>query len=172
MSEPSVASIMISALRQAATALIIAADQLEQLPLVPVAPVPEGKLEVSVRDLQVLMAYFRHIPPAQGLQPDTAGVQQFVILLMLQTVEAFNQNIADVLGPSRKREVMEARHAVMWLLHRETDLNYSEIARLLGRQDHTTAKHGIQRIENGVEDIKTRLIRIAAMARLQVYSSH
>jgi chromosomal replication initiator protein len=49
----------------------------------------------------------------------------------------------------------------MYLLRKHTDLNYTDIAHLLGRKDHTTIIHGVEKIEQdlteGVNDINSHI---------------
>lgn len=46
-------------------------------------------------------------------------------------------------GPSRRRYLARGRFAVMLALHRH-HVSYPNIARVVGRSDHTTAIHGVQ----------------------------
>jgi chromosomal replication initiator protein len=49
----------------------------------------------------------------------------------------------------------------MYLLRKHTDLNFIDIAHLLGRKDHTTIIHGVDKIEvdikNGTNDINSHI---------------
>jgi len=38
----------------------------------------------------------------------------------------------------------------MYFLKTQTSLTYEEIARFLGKKDHTTVLHGVQKIMNGL----------------------
>jgi chromosomal replication initiator protein len=40
----------------------------------------------------------------------------------------------------------------MYLLRKYTDLNYIDIARLLNRKDHTTIMHGVEKIEEEIQN--------------------
>lgn len=52
----------------------------------------------------------------------------------------------------RSKRVAYPRQVCMYLLRKHTDLNFIDIAHLLGRKDHTTIIHGVDKIE---EDIKS-----------------
>ena len=56
--------------------------------------------------------------------------------------EACGVTMDDMRGKSRQRPVVEARQALMWLLHHRAGLTYGAIGRLLSR-DHTTVIHGV-----------------------------
>ena len=51
-------------------------------------------------------------------------------------------------GENRKQQVVLARHLTMYFLKTQTTLSYEEIAHLLGKKDHTTVMHGVQKIIN------------------------
>jgi hypothetical protein len=53
----------------------------------------------------------------------------------------------EVLGKSRKEEIVRARHIVWWLLVKKQGVSFCGLARQIGR-DHTSIMHGVQSIEN------------------------
>ncbi|MGC4193287.1 MAG: chromosomal replication initiator protein DnaA [Thermomicrobiales bacterium] len=63
----------------------------------------------------------------------------------------------DLFGRQRKREIVLPRQVAMYLLREETDSSLSEIGAILGRRDHTTVIHGIEKIEALLEtDVNLR----------------
>jgi chromosomal replication initiator protein len=69
----------------------------------------------------------------------------------------------DLLGQSRKREVVRPRHIAMYLLREETESSLMEIGRTLGGRDHTTVLNGVERIEKELEfntQLRSRIIAI------------
>ena len=52
---------------------------------------------------------------------------------------------------SRKREVVQARQIAMYLLRSELHLSFPRIANELGRKDHTTAIHSVEKIEKSIK---------------------
>jgi chromosomal replication initiator protein len=50
-------------------------------------------------------------------------------------------------GPGKQRRVAEARQVAMYVLRHAYGMPSSEIATALGRRNHTTALHGIARID-------------------------
>jgi chromosomal replication initiator protein len=64
----------------------------------------------------------------------------------------------------RSRRVAYPRQICMFMLRKHTDLNFIEIAHLLGRKDHTTIMHGVEKIESdinsGESEINTHISEI------------
>lgn len=61
----------------------------------------------------------------------------------------------DVLGKTRKREVVQVRQVCMFLIHKYTDLSYTQIGRLIGRRDHSTVMHSCTTVQNRLATEKT-----------------
>lgn len=57
-----------------------------------------------------------------------------------------NVTLKDIKGESRKKDVALARHFCMYFLKTLSDLTYEDIAAILGKKDHTTVMHGVQKI--------------------------
>lgn len=56
--------------------------------------------------------------------------------------------LSELVSPGRESFKARSRQMVMWLADRlRPDLSFSVIARMLGRGDHTTVIHGINRID-------------------------
>lgn len=55
-------------------------------------------------------------------------------------------------GPKRDASLVKARQLTMYLLKHELGLTLVEIGNLLGGRDHTTIKHGVDKIEELVEN--------------------
>lgn len=55
----------------------------------------------------------------------------------------------DIKGKSRKRDVVEARHVISWVLVKKMGMTLSEVGRtFLGGRDHTTVISSINRYSN------------------------
>ncbi len=55
---------------------------------------------------------------------------------------------ADILSEKRDAEFVLPRQIIMYLLRKECQIKFEEIARLLKRKDHTTIIHGVEKIED------------------------
>jgi len=54
-------------------------------------------------------------------------------------------SVAELCGASRRRNLVLARHKLMWRLSKETSLSLPNIGRRMGGFDHTSVSHGIKR---------------------------
>ncbi len=84
-----------------------------------------------------------------------------------RTAKYFDVPIDDILGPKRDKDIVVPRQIAMYMLRSELHLSFPKIARELGRKDHTTAIHSVDKIERElafdpsvkdvIEGIKERL---------------
>lgn len=84
-----------------------------------------------------------------------------------RTAKHFQVPIEDILGPKRDKDIVMPRQIAMYMLRSELHLSFPKIARELGRKDHTTAIHSVDKIEreskidsslrNAISEIKDRL---------------
>lgn len=64
---------------------------------------------------------------------------------------------------SRLRHLVEARQIAIYLIKKHTNMSLSEIGKIFGGRDHTTAIHSIQVVNDlcdSNEEYKQRLLRI------------
>lgn len=64
-----------------------------------------------------------------------------------KTARYFHLSVDDLLGPKRDKEIVVPRQIAMYLIRSELHLSFPKIARELGRKDHTTAIHSVEKIE-------------------------
>ncbi len=84
-----------------------------------------------------------------------------------RTARHFQIPLEDMLGPKRDKDIVVPRQVAMYMLRSELHLSFPKIAHELGRKDHTTAIHSVEKIEkevhlnndlrNTIADIKERL---------------
>ena len=58
----------------------------------------------------------------------------------------------DILGKSRKKELVFPRQIIMYLLRKELNSSYPTIGHELGGRDHTTAMHAYNKIEKELDE--------------------
>lgn len=69
----------------------------------------------------------------------------------------FKLPIEDLLGPKRTKELVSARHIIIYLLRHLCNLSYPEIGRKMGGKDHSTIMHGCKKIETNIStDIQVK----------------
>ncbi|OGL38744.1 hypothetical protein A3J32_01645 [Candidatus Saccharibacteria bacterium RIFCSPLOWO2_02_FULL_46_7] len=93
-------------------------------------------------DMQAVAAIFegakdrpKHIRPRQIIE---------------RTAKHFHISMEDILGPKRDRDIVVPRQIAMYMLRCELHLSFPKIAHELGRKDHTTAIHSIEKIEKEI----------------------
>lgn len=72
-------------------------------------------------------------------------------------------SVNDLMGESRKKELVVPRQITMYLLREETNASFPNIGQELGKRDHTTAMHAYNKIQKELvknEKIKNDLILI------------
>ncbi len=84
-----------------------------------------------------------------------------------RTARHFQIPLEEILGPKRDKDIVVPRQVAMYMLRSELHLSFPKIARELGRKDHTTAIHSVDKIEKelnldpdireAVHEIKERL---------------
>lgn len=84
-----------------------------------------------------------------------------------RTARHFQIPMEDILGPKRDKDIVVPRQVAMYMLRSELHLSFPKIARELGRRDHTTAIHSVEKIEkeshldadirDAIHDIRERL---------------
>ena len=84
-----------------------------------------------------------------------------------KTAKQFQISTEEILSAKRDKEIVVPRQVAMYLLRSELHLSFPKIAQELGRKDHTTAIHSVEKIEKElhfdnilkehVKEIKERL---------------
>lgn len=96
---------------------------------------------------------------SQKLRPKHISAKQIIE----RTARHFQVPMEDILGPKRDKDIVVPRQIAMYMLRSELHLSFPKIARELGRKDHTTAIHSVEKIEKEVSfdtDIKAAVAEI------------
>ncbi len=67
-----------------------------------------------------------------------------------RTAKQFQVSMEDILGPKRDKDIVVPRQVAMYMLRSELHLSFPKIAHELGRKDHTTAIHSVDKIEKAI----------------------
>lgn len=71
---------------------------------------------------------------------------------LIDTVANFyGISVNEMIGPSRKRELVAPRQIAMYLLRSELDASFPLIGKELGKRDHTTAMHAFDKIKKEIK---------------------
>lgn len=94
-------------------------------------------LEMAEHMISPSKTPMRHITPKQIID---------------KTARFFNLSSAELTSSRRVKEIVEPRQVAMYLMRTELQLSYPQIAKNVGRSDHTTAIHSIHKIENSLQN--------------------
>jgi len=75
-----------------------------------------------------------------------------------RTARHFQVQVDDLLGPKRDKDIVVPRQVAMYMMRSELHLSFPKIAKELGRKDHTTAIHSVEKIQKEVNlnsDLRT-----------------
>ncbi len=64
-----------------------------------------------------------------------------------KTARYFHLSVDDLTGPKRDKEIVVPRQIAMYIIRNELHFSFPKVARELGRKDHTTAIHSVEKIE-------------------------
>lgn len=119
-----------------------------------------GYAQTNIRELEGALNQLLAYCEMRGLEPDLSvamsllgtGKQRPKHISPKQVVERtarhFQIPVEDILGPKRDKDIVVPRQIAMYMLRNELHLSFPKIARELGRKDHTTAIHSVEKIEN------------------------
>lgn len=85
--------------------------------------------------------------------------QQLISLIAKQ----FDYKNKELVGKSRKAELVRARHITMYLLREEMGLTLQRVAQLMGGRDHTTVMHAVEKMEKEIglnQDMREQVMRV------------
>jgi chromosomal replication initiator protein len=113
----------------------------------------------EMRSLEPNLAIASGILGAAQTRPKHISARQIVE----RCARHFQVSLDDMLGPKRDKDIVVPRQIAMYMLRSELHLSFPKIARELGRKDHTTAIHSVEKIEQESRldaDIRTALSEI------------
>ena len=73
-------------------------------------------------------------------------------LIIEVVAEHFGVSREDITSKKRNSEFVQPRQVVMYLCRKLTDTSYVNIGKLLGKKDHTTIIHGVNKIEDELKN--------------------
>lgn len=123
-----------------------------------------NNIKTNIRELEgalnQLLAYaeLHHVEPdvstAEGLlgnvrqsRPQHLTSKQIID----RTAKHFQLKIEEICGTQRDKHIVVPRQIAMYLLRSELHLSFPKIAGELGRKDHTTAIHSVEKIEKAIK---------------------
>jgi chromosomal replication initiator protein len=97
----------------------------------------------EMRALEPTLAIATSLLSVSKARPKHLSAKQIIE----RTARHFQIPMDDILGPKRDKDIVVPRQIAMYMLRSELHLSFPKIARELGRKDHTTAIHSVEKIE-------------------------
>ena len=123
-----------------------------------------NNIKTNIRELEgalnQLLAYceMRNINPdtttAEGLLGNVRQSRPHHITskqIIEKTAKHFQIKVDEVCGEKRDKHIVTPRQIAMYLLRSELHMSFPKIASELGRKDHTTAIHSVEKIEKAIK---------------------
>jgi chromosomal replication initiator protein len=141
----------------------------------PVVEYLANLVQTNIRELEGALNQLLAFCEMRGLQPDadiaatllgtakTRPKHLSAKQIIERTAKHFQIPMEDILGPKRDKDIVVPRQVAMYMLRSELHLSFPKIARELGRKDHTTAIHSVEKIEKEVTfdaDIRAAIAEI------------
>jgi chromosomal replication initiator protein len=138
-----------------------------------------NNIQTNIRELEGALNQLLAFCEMRGIEPNLAVATSLLGIsktrpkhlsakqIIERTARHFQIPMEDILGPKRDKDIVVPRQIAMYILRSELHLSFPKIARELGRKDHTTAIHSVEKIEKAsrldndmriaIADIKERL---------------
>jgi chromosomal replication initiator protein len=71
--------------------------------------------------------------------------------ILEKTADFYDINMDEITGPKRDKEIVLPRQIAMYLIREELHLSYPKIAVEIGKKDHTTVMHGVEKVEREID---------------------
>lgn len=120
------------------------------------------RIQSNIRELEGALTQLLAWCEMRGVSPDIqlvttifeSGRNRPKHLTARQIIERiakhFHISMEDILGPKRDKDIVVPRQIAMYMLRSELHMSFPKIAHELGRKDHTTAIHSIDKIEKEI----------------------
>ena len=145
----------------------------------PVAEFLATRIQSNIRELEGTLNQVLAWCEMRGIEPSVPAISSMfeasktrprhlsARVIIEKTAKYFSIGMDDILGPKRDKDIVVPRQIAMYMLRSELHLSFPKIAHELGRKDHTTAIHSIDKIEkemsyegaikHSVQELKERL---------------
>lgn len=97
----------------------------------------------EMRGLDPTLAVASSLLSASKTRPKHLSAKQIIE----KTAKHFQVPMEDITGPKRDKDIVVPRQIAMYILRNDLGLSFPKIAKELGRKDHTTAIHSVEKIE-------------------------
>ncbi len=123
-----------------------------------------NNIKTNVRELEGALNQLLAYAEMRGISPDTSTAEGLLgnvrhsrpqhitsKQIIERTAKHFQLQVDEVCGAKRDKHIVVPRQIAMYLLRSELHLSFPKIAGELGRKDHTTAIHSVEKIEKAIK---------------------
>jgi chromosomal replication initiator protein len=121
-------------------------------------------IKTNIRELEGALNQLLAYAEMRGIEPDVSTAEGLLgnirhsrpqhlssKQIIDRTAKHFQINISDICGNKRDKHIVVPRQIAMYLLRSELHMSFPKIASELGRKDHTTAIHSVEKIEKAIK---------------------
>lgn len=121
-------------------------------------------IQTNIRELEGGLNQLLAFCEMRGIEPDLQTAQGLLgnvrttrphhltpRQVIERTAKHFQLEPTDITSPKRDKHIVVPRQIAMYLLRSELHLSFPKIASELGRKDHTTAIHSVEKIEKAIK---------------------
>ena len=123
-----------------------------------------SRITTNVRDLEgALIRAMAYVELGEGpitpqvleeILPKEESVRRLTVDVIKQEVAArYKVPVAELEGPSRKKEIAQARQIAIYLARELTDSSFPALGRAFGGRDHTTIMHSYQKVKELIRQV-------------------
>jgi chromosomal replication initiator protein len=121
-------------------------------------------IKTNIRELEGALNQLLAYAEMRGISPDVTTAEgllgnvrhsrpQHITSKQIidRTAKHFQIKVEEICSPKRDKHIVVPRQIAMYLLRSELHLSFPKIAGELGRKDHTTAIHSVEKIEKAIK---------------------
>jgi chromosomal replication initiator protein len=121
-------------------------------------------IKTNIRELEGALNQLLAYAEMRGINPDISTAEGLLgnvrhsrpqhitsKQIVERTAKHFQLKVEEVCSPKRDKHIVVPRQIAMYLLRSELHMSFPKIADELGRKDHTTAIHSVEKIEKAIK---------------------
>ena len=121
-------------------------------------------IKTNIRELEGSLNQLLAYAEMRGIKPDISTAEGLLgnirhsrpqhitsKQIIERTSKHFQLRVDEICSPKRDKHIVVPRQIAMYLLRSELHLSFPKIAGELGRKDHTTAIHSVEKIEKAIK---------------------
>lgn len=123
-----------------------------------------NNIKTNIRELEGALNQLLAYAEMRGIAPDVSTAEGLIgnvrhsrpqhlsaKQIIDKTAKHFQMEVAELCSAKRDKHIVVPRQIAMYLLRSELHLSFPKIASELGRKDHTTAIHSVEKIERAIK---------------------